>query len=141
MFDLDNFKNYNDTNGHLAGDRLLAELAGILKREVRVEDLVARFGGEEFIILLRDAGLESAYETAERIRVAVETHPFEHREKQPLGFISISGGVATLPQHGVEMEELIEAADEALYEGKKAGRNRIVAASAGTAAASAGGMD
>jgi diguanylate cyclase (GGDEF)-like protein len=129
MFDLDSFKNYNDRNGHLAGDRLLTELAGILKREVRADDVVARFGGEEFIILLRETGLEQAFQTAERIRASVEDHPFEHRERQPLGFLSVSGGVAALPHHGLEMEELIEAADDALYEGKKAGRNRVVAAS------------
>ncbi|MCU0725311.1 MAG: GGDEF domain-containing protein [Planctomycetes bacterium] len=124
MFDVDNFKNYNDTNGHLAGDRLLRRLAELMKGIVRDRGVLARFGGEEFIAVFRGTP-EEARETAEEIRMATAGHPFEHRERQPLGFLSVSGGVASLPVHGTTVEDLIGAADAALYRGKWSGRNRI----------------
>ncbi len=124
MFDVDNFKHYNDTNGHLAGDRLLKKLADLLRETVKDRGTLARFGGEEFIVLLR-VGTDEALQVAERVRKAVMEHAFDHREKQPLGFISVSGGVGTLGFHGTTIEEIIEAADEGLYEGKKSGRNQV----------------
>ncbi len=130
MFDVDHFKHYNDTNGHLAGDRLLRSLAEILKREVRERDTVARFGGEEFVVLLRGVGRGEAVRAAERIRAAVAAHPFLHGEKQPLGLLSVSGGTASMPGDGEVLERLLEKADEAMYRAKRAGRNRIVCASA-----------
>jgi diguanylate cyclase (GGDEF)-like protein len=125
MFDVDNFKNYNDTNGHLAGDRLLRRLAELMVGIVRERGVLARFGGEEFIAMLNCPPAQ-AFETAEKIRAATADHPFDHREMQPLGFLSVSGGVASLPASGTTMEELIGAADAALYRGKRSGRNRIV---------------
>jgi diguanylate cyclase (GGDEF)-like protein len=129
LMDVDHFKNYNDTHGHPAGDKLLKELAKLLSGEVhnRESDTLARYGGEEFVFLLPFTPLEGALIKAERIRAAVEAHPFEFREQQPLKTLSMSIGVATLPDHVSTPAELVEAADKALYSAKKAGRNRVVA--------------
>lgn len=129
MLDVDHFKNYNDTHGHLAGDRLLKSLADLLKSMVRERDLIARFGGEEFIVLLRGIRDEDAVQAAERMRRAVADHPFKGRETQPLSRLSVSVGVAWMPQHGTETRELIEKADAALYAAKNSGRNRVETAS------------
>jgi len=128
FFDLDYFKGYNDRNGHPAGDRLLKEFATLLKAQARETDLLARYGGEEFVILATETPHAGSMTFAERIRETVAKHPFPHGESQPLGFISVSGGVATYPDHGKTTEEVIQAADEALYASKKAGRNRVSSA-------------
>ncbi|MHC4862211.1 MAG: sensor domain-containing diguanylate cyclase, partial [Planctomycetota bacterium] len=128
MFDIDHFKHYNDTNGHLAGDRLLTAFADILKREVREQDVLGRFGGEEFILLLHGVGLEEARSVADRIRQSVEEFPFENGESQPLGKLTVSGGVASMPEHGARLETLTERADEALYAAKAGGRNKVLTA-------------
>jgi diguanylate cyclase (GGDEF)-like protein len=125
IFDIDHFKHYNDTNGHMQGDVLLRELGKLLKWQTRSTNIAARFGGEEFIVLLQNTDRHKAEVCAENIRKTIEAHPFLHREKQPLGFISISGGIAEFPNDGKSIEELIENADKALYESKKSGRNRI----------------
>jgi diguanylate cyclase (GGDEF)-like protein len=133
MLDVDHFKHYNDTNGHLAGDRLLTGLADILKTEVREHDVVGRFGGEEFIILLHGVGLDEAFLVADRIRTSIAGHPFENGRKQPLGNLTVSGGVSSMPLHGSRLETLTERADEALYAAKNAGRNQVHKAGDGTA--------
>jgi diguanylate cyclase (GGDEF)-like protein/PAS domain S-box-containing protein len=125
LCDVDHFKNYNDTNGHPAGDQLLRELAKILKSLTRSTDMVARYGGEEFILLCREITAESVKVFAERILEAVRKHPFEHREKQPMGFVSMSIGLATFPDNGETAEDVIKRADEALYASKHGGRNRF----------------
>lgn len=129
MLDVDHFKHYNDTNGHLAGDRLLKELADLLKGMVREQDTVARFGGEEFVVLLHGVTGREALPAAERIREAVAKHPFPQAWRQPLGCVSVCVGAACMPDHGRDTHELIERADEALYAAKKAGRNRVAYAS------------
>ena len=125
MLDIDNFKHYNDRNGHPAGDRLLHELSALLKEQFRTSDLVARYGGEEFIILCPETACEPAMIAAERCRKAIESHPFEHAAHQPLGKISASMGVASFPEWGKSFEDIISAADQALYHSKKTGRNRV----------------
>jgi diguanylate cyclase (GGDEF)-like protein len=125
IFDIDNFKNYNDTNGHSEGDVLLKEMGGLLKKNTRATDTVARYGGEEFIVLLKDCDKDKAMAYADNIRKAIESHPFNHREKQPLGFVSISGGVASYPHDGTSIKEIVEMADKALYRSKGSGKNRI----------------
>ena len=125
MFDLDNFKNYNDTQGHQAGDDVLKMTGQILRDTVRPEDLPARYGGEEFIVLWAHTSKDDSMTAAERIRVRVAEHPFPHRENQPLKIVSLSGGVATFPDDGRTGSDLIKAADAALYRAKNAGRNRI----------------
>ena len=125
IFDIDHFKNYNDTNGHPAGDDLLKSLAGLLIDTMRPSDLCCRYGGEEFLVVLPQTDGKTAMAVAERIRAAIEEHPFKHQENQPGKNLTISGGVAVFPEHGDGHEVLIVSADKALYESKAAGRNRV----------------
>lgn len=118
MLDIDHFKQYNDTHGHLEGDRLLVRLADIFLQEVRKADYVFRYGGEEFLIILPKMGLDMAQEAAERLRRVVEAE---------CGGVTISLGVASLSESLLEKNTLIDAADKALYRAKKNGRNRVEA--------------
>jgi diguanylate cyclase (GGDEF)-like protein len=124
LFDVDNFKNYNDTLGHLAGDDALKGVAAILKLTARKTDIAVRYGGEEFCIILPEEGIESAYNFAERLRKAVESHAFEREEVQPGGRLTVSLGVASYPKDADSAQKLMEKADEALYIAKDSGRNR-----------------
>jgi diguanylate cyclase (GGDEF)-like protein len=127
IFDLDHFKKYNDGNGHLAGDELLRTLGQLIGKEIRGDDIAARYGGEEFVILLPNTKKEDALILAEKIRKKIEETPFLHAANQPLGRVSISGGVSTLGSDGKTTNELLGAADQALYKAKGAGRNRVEA--------------
>jgi diguanylate cyclase (GGDEF)-like protein len=130
ILDIDHFKHYNDTNGHLEGDDVLKRIGAILKGAIREDtDVVVRYGGEEFVILFPGATKAVASRLAENIRRAVETHPFKHAARQPMGAVTISGGVASFPEDAKNSVALLRAADQALYEAKAAGRNRIVIAS------------
>ncbi len=126
IFDIDHFKHYNDTNGHPAGDCLLKELSRLILAITRKSSVAARFGGEEFIVMLPGISKDDAYIYAERARTGISEHPFAFHKTQPLGFISISGGVATFPQDGNSIDTVIKKADDALYEAKKNGRNSVV---------------
>ncbi len=136
LFDIDHFKNYNDTNGHLAGDRLLQELARLVHENVRKGDVFGRFGGEEFLVIQPETDALAALAAAEKLRTLVASHPFAHGEKQPLGCLSISGGVAEYPRHGVDAAGVLSAADQALYRAKRGGRNRVLLAGAAEGAPS-----
>ena len=125
MFDLDNFKVYNDTNGHLAGDRLLTQLAQLVKETVRADDVFGRFGGEEFLLVMPNRNSAQALTVAGTIRKRIEEYPFEGGETQPLGRVTISGGVACFPDDATEQVELMQAADNALYKAKNDGRNQV----------------
>lgn len=125
MVDVDRFKNYNDTAGHPAGDEVLRQLSDILERMCRDADLVARYGGEEFTLVLPATETEEALESAERLRAAVEAHEFPHEEIQPGGELTVSVGVAAYPEDADTMEEVVSAADRALYLAKEDGRNRV----------------
>jgi diguanylate cyclase (GGDEF)-like protein/PAS domain S-box-containing protein len=129
MLDLDHFKNFNDTYGHDAGDTVLREAAAFLLKSVRAEDIVCRFGGEEFIVILPVADLKVTQARAERIRSKLRELPVLH-QGQSLGMVTVSVGVAELPQHGTSRKELIDAADAALYRAKREGRDRVVVADA-----------
>lgn len=126
FMDVDNFKHYNDRNGHPAGDALLSELAAILREACRNTDLPARFGGEEFAVLCPETTGEAALILAERIRAKVAAYPFAHASHQPLGHASVSIGVASFPDNGITAEQVLEAADQGVYAAKHAGRDRIV---------------
>lgn len=125
MFDIDHFKSYNDTNGHPAGDELLRQLARLLQQSLRPGDRCCRYGGEEFVIAMPGANATVAMQVANRIRKLIEETVFPYQENQPTGNLTISGGVAVYPHDGTETAELIHNADAALYESKRAGRNRI----------------
>jgi len=128
IFDLDHFKHYNDTQGHQAGDEVLKLTGQILRDMVRPDDTPARYGGEEFIVILPQTPKDGATVAAERIRARVAEHPYANRESQPLGVVSLSGGIATFPDDGRTGTDLIAAADAALYRAKQAGRNRVLRA-------------
>jgi len=133
MLDLDHFKSFNDRYGHLVGDQILRDVAGILQEEVRTVDLVGRFGGEEFIIILPETDGEGVAEVAERIRSAVAKKKFKVYDESLRATISI--GVSTFPNDVTEaqksgyksewQQQLIDRADEALYQAKDDGRNRV----------------
>ncbi len=125
MLDLDHFKPFNDTFGHDAGDALLRELGHLLQTRTRKEDMACRYGGEEFVIVLSGASLEIAQERAEQLREKVKTLNVELRGHS-LGAMTVSLGVAVAPHHGSTIAEILRAADLALYEAKKAGRDRVV---------------
>ncbi|MBO9542490.1 sensor domain-containing diguanylate cyclase [bacterium] len=125
IMDIDFFKMANDVLGHLGGDTVLKQLATLLKDKVRKVDIVARYGGEEFAIILPETGYDSGLHVAERIRGWIEEFPFTDQEKLPHKVITASLGVATYPVHAMTMDELIHTADEALYQAKQAGRNRV----------------
>ena len=125
FLDIDHFKKYNDANGHPAGDELLKNLAELLLKRLRESDVVARYGGEEFVVLLPNTTKPNALICAEDMRRIVAGYPFEGRENQPLGFVSVSIGVASFPEDGGGLEALVKSADDALYQAKEAGRNRV----------------
>lgn len=122
MLDVDFFKRVNDTHGHQAGDSVLVALAGLLQAIKRHEDLLARWGGEEFLYLLHEVALPDAVTFSERVRQAVEKHDFHHRDVHIP--VTISAGVSCL-HHGESLESLIDRADHALYVAKQKGRNRV----------------
>ena len=128
MIDVDFFKHYNDAVGHMAGDTALRELADVMRRELRLNDMVARFGGEEFALIILSAGHEEALGIIERLRGDVQEHPFRHRDLQPGGRLTVSAGVASFPAAAVTYEALLQRADEALYRAKREGRNRTCVA-------------
>jgi diguanylate cyclase (GGDEF)-like protein/PAS domain S-box-containing protein len=127
MLDLDHFKKFNDTYGHDAGDAVLREVAAFFTRSLRVEDVVCRFGGEEFAVILPTATMEAARMRAERIRSKMRELTVLH-QGQSVGMITVSVGVAAFPTHAMSPKELLAAADAALYRAKREGRDRVVMA-------------
>ena len=127
MIDVDEFKYYNDTYGHLAGDNALKRVAGCLYESIcRPGDVAARFGGEEFIVLLPNTTASGAAAIGEKLRSAIADMKLPHRSSHTADHLTVSIGVAsTTPIPGSEFLPLIEAADRALYEAKQAGRNRV----------------
>jgi len=128
IIDVDKFKNFNDTMGHPQGDQLLRNLSLLLQRSVRDVDLVARYGGEEFVIMLPETRKDDGVILAERVRSLVAQHPFEHRDVQPGGRITVSVGVAAFPADGGSPSEVLVRADKALYKAKEGGRDRVIVA-------------
>jgi diguanylate cyclase (GGDEF)-like protein len=124
MVDIDWFKSINDSFGHEAGDTVLTVVAKSLKNGVRGEDVVCRYGGEEFILVLPEASASSALERAEQLRQRIAQLEIEH-EGRTLQKITASFGIASFPDHGQALEEVIKAADAAMYRAKLGGRNRV----------------
>jgi len=129
MIDLDHFKSFNDTYGHDAGDAVLREIGVSLTKGIRAEDFVCRFGGEEFVVILPTADLTASRARAERLRAKTKELTILHQGKS-MGMITISVGVAAFPEHGTSPKELMAAADAALYEAKRGGRDQVVVAAA-----------
>ena len=126
IIDIDNFKNYNDTHGHLKGNDVLKVFSAVMQESVRDIDVLARYGGEEFAVILPETGKEEAMECAERIRRAIEKKAFCGEDQQPLGKMTASFGVSTFPIDGDREYTLIDRADVALYKAKSSGRNKVV---------------
>ena len=126
MIDIDDFKTYNDKNGHQAGDVALKMTAHCLQTDLRSEDVASRYGGEEFCILLPQTAVAEAGTIAERIRQRVRRTQFPHGKSQPLGRVTISVGVSTLSPLVNTSENIIAAADRALYQAKHMGKDRVV---------------
>jgi diguanylate cyclase (GGDEF)-like protein len=125
MIDIDDFKAYNDRNGHPAGNVALQMTAHCLKEALRSADVALRYGGEEFCILLPQTGLDEARTIAERIRQRVRTWDFPHGESQPLGRVTVSIGVSTFSESVDTAEKITAAADRALYQAKHLGKDRV----------------
>jgi len=125
MLDIDNFKAFNDTFGHAAGDAVLRDLGSVLQRFVRGGDIACRYGGEEFTVILPEASLEIGRQRAEMLREAAREMRIVHDGKA-LGSVTLSLGVACSPEHTRSRDQLLQMADAALYEAKSGGRNRVV---------------
>lgn len=124
MTDIDGFKAINDTFGHVPGDMILERVSKFLMKSVRASDVVCRYGGDEFVLILPECSLDEAIRRASALRLDAEKTPFG-AETIVSGSITMSFGVAALPENGTTREELIQAADQALYASKRAGRNRV----------------
>lgn len=127
FLDLDHFKNVNDSHGHLIGSRLLYEVGVEIKKTLRDSDISFRYGGDEFVMILSHTGLDAAVLVAERIRQKIEKKRFLVREGLEIR-LTASIGVASVPEHAATKQEILKAADEALYGVKKAVRNKVIAA-------------
>ena len=125
MVDIDNFKTYNDRNGHETGNQALVAIARLLSESLRKIDATARYGGEEFALILPSTSKTGAGQVAERAREKIEKHPFPGEEGQPGGRLTVSMGVATCPADAREIESLVRCADGALYAAKSHGRNQV----------------
>jgi diguanylate cyclase (GGDEF)-like protein len=125
MLDIDHFKQINDRFGHAAGDALLRSIGSILLSHTRGEDIACRYGGEEFTLIMPDSSLADTWRRAEQLRDAVKRLSSQPSDAQ-FGVVTISAGVASFPQHGTAPDALLHAADQALYQAKSSGRDRVV---------------
>ena len=125
FMDIDYFKNFNDVNGHQAGDLLLKQISKIMKKCIRSTDAVARYGGEEFAVILPNTTENDAVKIGERIRLSIQNTYFKGQENQPGNNITISIGVSSYPHRSISKYQLINTADDALYKAKAFNRNRV----------------
>ena len=125
MLDLDHFKQFNDTYGHAAGDSLLRDLGAFIQANTRGEDIACRYGGEEFALIFPEASIEVTRQRVEQLREGLKSLAVLYHG-QPLTRVTLSAGVAVLPEHGQTVEALLRAADAALYRAKQAGRDKVM---------------
>lgn len=125
MIDVDHFKAYNDAFGHLQGNQVLKQIGALLRKNLREVDTVARFGGEEFVLLLPDTDKRGAIVAAEKVRQVIGAHAFLTEDGRETRLVTISAGIATYPDDVAEMDDLIDHADIALYRAKEEGRDRV----------------
>lgn len=123
MIDIDYFKSYNDRYGHIVGDAVLREISQTIQEKIRQIDLLGRYGGEEFIIILSETDKDLANQAAQRIRQAIEYKPIRAYDEELK--ITVSIGISTFPEDGQDVETLIDRSDAALYRAKETGRNRV----------------
>lgn len=123
MMDIDDFKQVNDTYGHLTGSFILKEIGKIIKNNIRQFDISARYGGEEFIACLPDANKHEAFHLAERLRKAIALHVFTDKNKEVK--VTVSIGISQFPDDGLALDELVKIADDMLYRAKRDGKNRV----------------
>ena len=132
IVDIDHFKHYNDIHGHPQGDEVLKDVVDLIKSNIRTSDIVCRYGGEEFAVLLPDTGYETtinrqkAVDIMERVRRSVEEHEFPGEETQPGGTLTLTAGLSLFRKDAVDAKRLVKHADRSMYAGKKAGRNRVM---------------
>jgi diguanylate cyclase (GGDEF)-like protein len=131
LFDIDHFKQYNDNNGHIAGDQALRVLAQLVQDSVRADDIFGRFGGEEFLLIMPNRSPAQALSAAANILQRIERYNFPFGKGQPMGKVTVSGGVATFPDDAQDAVELLLSADTALYRAKQQGRNKVFRAETG----------
>lgn len=124
ILDIDHFKSFNDTYGHIAGDRVLQDVSAFIRSEIRQYDIACRYGGEELVLILPDASIEETIVRAEEIRAGINQLKLEYDAKK-LEAISVSIGVSCFPDDSVDVDGLINQADKALYKAKEAGRNCV----------------
>jgi diguanylate cyclase (GGDEF)-like protein len=125
IIDIDNFKTCNDTYGHLVGDVVLKQVGALIKKSTRGCDFVARYGGEEFAVILPEASKQEASVVAERIRSSIEEFSFSSLSGKRMGRLTVTIGLASLPDDARDKRGLIEMADQKMYKGKDAGKNRV----------------
>ncbi len=126
MIDIDDFKVFNDSEGHLAGDEILKHISNIAKECLRVSDVIARFGGEEFTVLMPQTDKDEAFLVAERIRQSIKEQIPKFWSSFPRDSVTVTIGISTYPYDGKETKELIRSADKALYKGKMDGKDRTI---------------
>jgi diguanylate cyclase (GGDEF)-like protein len=124
FMDIDFFKNVNDMHGHLVGSSVLAEMAKIIRMNVREADTISRYGGDEYVVVLTEIGQEEGFQIADRLRCAIACHRFGQRKGLAIE-LTVSAGVAAFPEHGRSADELIHRADTAMYEAKRDNRNCV----------------
>ena len=124
FIDIDRFKQVNDTHGHLVGSDVLVKVGHVIRRSVRYDDAVFRYGGDEFVVVLTNADAQGGFGSAERIRRNIESHIFETYGQRIS--VTASIGVAAFPQHGATVQAIVEHADKAMYEGKRRSRNIVL---------------
>ncbi|MCL0034187.1 diguanylate cyclase [Thermodesulfovibrionales bacterium] len=123
FIDIDNFKAFNDTHGHLLGDKLLADFAGLLRQHCRKTDMIGRFGGEEFVAVALHTDKAGALSLADKMREAVSSHKFTGKDEHVC--ITFSAGISSVPEDGTEATEVLEKADDAMYQSKRNGKNCV----------------
>lgn len=125
MIDIDDFKQVNDTYGHLVGDQVLKQIAELLKKSIRSHDLVARYGGEEFAVILPETMEEEAIKVGKRIVSTIADYKFNLIEGKSSENLSVTVGLASFPKDALDAEQLVENSDQALYKGKNSGKNQV----------------
>jgi len=126
IFDIDEFKNYNDSYGHQSGDKIIQQLGELILKVVRSIDIVCRYGGDEFCVIMPETDQEECLKFIERLRKSIQHHPFRDEFLQMEHQLTVSAGAAIYPQHARTVEKLVYSADMALLNAKNSGKNKVL---------------